>query len=118
MDGSGPGGAPLPPVRPRFWTAEAAPTATSSAPAHTSTGPYVPPPAFPATPPDAVVPEASSGLVHGVRLAAGVTLLLEGRAPSAGDVAALREAAAPLLAALRDRNLDDLDRSPSEGMQA
>jgi DNA-binding transcriptional MerR regulator len=87
------------------------------------------------------------GLLHGVRLAPGVTLLLEGRAPAPGDVAAIHEAATPLLAALRDRNLaepagatdpagtadpsdppdsgpadpgvrPDLDRSPSEGIQA
>ncbi|WP_279340521.1 MerR family transcriptional regulator [Sphaerisporangium perillae] len=51
-----------------------------------------------------VLPPADD-LVHGVRLAAGVTLLLEGRPPAPGDIAALREAAAPLLASLRERDL-------------
>ncbi|MET8143276.1 MerR family transcriptional regulator [Sphaerisporangium sp. NPDC005288] len=54
-----------------------------------------------------VVPAAAPAddLVHGVRLAPGVTLLLEGRPPAPGDIAALREAAAPLLALLHDRGL-------------
>lgn len=69
-----------------------------------------------------------AGLLHGVRLAPGVTLLVEGRPPGPGDITALRRAAAPLLATLRERGLtgfpgsrapdSGLDRSPSEGMQA
>ncbi|MDF5758460.1 helix-turn-helix domain-containing protein [Spongiactinospora sp. TRM90649] len=45
--------------------------------------------------------------VQGVRLAPGVVLLLDGaeRAPSAADVAAIAEAAGPLLAVLAERGL-------------
>ncbi|GII83690.1 hypothetical protein Ssi03_16800 [Sphaerisporangium siamense] len=50
----------------------------------------------------------SDRLVHGVRLAPGVTLLLDGPAPGPAEVAALREAARPLLAALAARR-----RSPA-----
>ncbi|MCW2881733.1 MAG: putative transcriptional regulator, MerR family [Sphaerisporangium sp.] len=98
--------------------------------------PGLTPPALTGIVPDAVAPAFGrptgvrpspqpEGLLHGVRLAPGVTLLLEGRTPSPDDVAALQEAAATLLDALRDRDLadpgtgpihPDLDRSPSEGM--
>ncbi|MEV4327782.1 hypothetical protein AB0J37_36565, partial [Microbispora rosea] len=46
-------------------------------------------------------------VVHGVRLAPGVTVLLDPahRVPHGHDVAALRQAAAPLLAALATLNL-------------
>ncbi|GAA3802405.1 hypothetical protein GCM10022226_22780 [Sphaerisporangium flaviroseum] len=96
--------AALPPARPRFW-AERPAVVPSLARDGSSPGPH------------------PAGLVHGLRLAPGVTLMLEGRAPSSDDIAALQEAAAPLLAVLRDRGLSgplhpDLDRSPSEGMQA
>ncbi|MDH2424531.1 MerR family transcriptional regulator [Sphaerisporangium sp. TRM90804] len=57
------------------------------------------------TPPEASPAGTPAGLVHGVRLAPGVTLLLEGRAPSPEDVAALRRAAEPLLAAVQARSL-------------
>ncbi|WP_405151856.1 helix-turn-helix domain-containing protein [Sphaerisporangium sp. NBC_01403] len=120
----GPGGSPRadldgrPAARPRFWAqrpaAEAAPMAAV---------PASPPGVQPGLDGDA----HSAGVVHGVRLAPGVTLLLEGRAAGPGDVAAIQEAAAPLLAVLRDRGLSgsavvhpihpDLARSPSEGMQ-
>ncbi|MFY9822740.1 MAG: hypothetical protein WAM82_15265, partial [Thermoanaerobaculia bacterium] len=47
-----------------------------------------------------------AGVVYGVRLAAGVTVLLDGgRAPVAGDLPSLVEAAEPLLAALAARGL-------------
>ncbi|WP_250563504.1 helix-turn-helix domain-containing protein [Sphaerisporangium fuscum] len=53
------------------------------------------------------------GLLHGVRLAPGVTLLLDGHTPTPADVAAVREAAAPLLALLRERRL--CAPSPADG---
>ncbi|MEV7968578.1 MerR family transcriptional regulator [Sphaerisporangium sp. NPDC088356] len=115
-------GNPGPPAaRPRFWArpaAEAVPAlADGAVPVSLPDAPGGGPPPGP----------RPAGLVHGVRLAPGVTLLLDGPAPSPGDVAALQEAAAPLLTVLRDRGLSgsavihpihhDLDRSPSEGMQ-
>ncbi|GAA2115689.1 MerR family transcriptional regulator [Actinomadura alba] len=49
--------------------------------------------------------EESPALVHGVRLAPGVTLLLDGDALRPEDVAVIEIAARPLLDALRDRGL-------------
>jgi hypothetical protein len=51
--------------------------------------------------------ERSGALVSGVRLGAGVMLVLDGasRIPSEEDVRAVRAAAAPLLAALQERKL-------------
>jgi hypothetical protein len=51
--------------------------------------------------------ERSGALVSGVRLGAGVMLVLDGasRTPSEEDVRAVRAAAAPLLAALQERKL-------------
>jgi DNA-binding transcriptional MerR regulator len=56
-------------------------------------------------------PRSNPGLVHGLRLAPGVTLLLEAadREPAPDDVTAILTAAQPLLAALADRDL----RAPS-----
>jgi hypothetical protein len=46
-------------------------------------------------------------IVHGVRLAAGVTVLLDGggRTPSPDDLAEITAASAALLAVLRERGL-------------
>jgi DNA-binding transcriptional MerR regulator len=73
--------------RERFWAAAPKPTAVT-------------PPADP--------PAANGALVHGVRLGDGVTLLLADatRAPDADDLSAIEQAAAHLLAVLRDRGLD------------
>ena len=59
------------------------------------------------------VPAAAGGLVHGVRLAPGVTLLLEGagREPGPEDVTEIVNAARPLLAELASRRL----RAPGPG---
>ncbi|GAA3195285.1 helix-turn-helix domain-containing protein [Nonomuraea roseoviolacea] len=52
-------------------------------------------------------PEPPGGLVRGIRLAPGVTLVLDGsgRVPSTDDVQAVLGAAAPLLAVLEERKL-------------
>ncbi|WP_370377384.1 MerR family transcriptional regulator [Catenulispora sp. GAS73] len=71
-----------PAVRNRFWVTPSAP-------------PVAPEVSRPITAPDAAPP------VHGIRLAADVTLLLPpGRVPDAADRAAIAEAARPLLALL------------------
>jgi DNA-binding transcriptional MerR regulator len=76
-------------TRGRFWAAQ----------------PSSPAPAVPR----AMAP-AAAGVVHGVRLAAGVTLLLDGgRAPIPSDLPALVEAAAPLLDALAVRGLAPIE---------
>ncbi|MEV0147872.1 MULTISPECIES: MerR family transcriptional regulator [unclassified Nonomuraea] len=51
--------------------------------------------------------EAAGGLVRGIRIAPGVTLVLDGagRVPSTDDVQAVLGAAAPLLAVLEERKL-------------
>jgi Ca-activated chloride channel family protein len=50
--------------------------------------------------------EAEAGtIVHGVRLASGVTLLLDGAAPGPDDLAAIKAAAGPLLDELNRRGL-------------
>ncbi|PZG54539.1 hypothetical protein C1I98_03775 [Spongiactinospora gelatinilytica] len=88
----GPSPRPAPPepakARPRFWAA----------------------PPFPAPAPSPTPPELdgqAAGMVHGVRLAHGVTVLLDGagRTPAPGDLAAITAAAAPLLAVLAERGL-------------
>lgn len=83
-DGSAPSAAPD-----RFW-------------ARPPRAPLPPEPA-PADRPD----RGGRGLVHGLRLAPGVVLLLEGadRAPSPDDATAIRSAAQPLLSALAGRGL-------------
>ncbi|GII76089.1 hypothetical protein Sru01_10710 [Sphaerisporangium rufum] len=72
------------------------------APAWYGRRPAAPPPGGPPPP---AAPLEVAGLLHGVPLAPEVTLLIGGRPPGAGDVAALRRAAGPLLAALRDLGL-------------
>jgi hypothetical protein len=82
-------------ARPRFWAER---PATFS-------------PAMPETPLDGrhgtpdLVPPGDEALVLGVRLARGVTLMLDGRTPGLDDLAAIRRAAAPLLAVLHERHL-------------
>lgn len=82
-------------TRERFWAAQpASPTLDSREPAARENGP------------EPGEEAEGAGIVHGVRLAAGVTLLLDGgRAPEAADLPSLAEAAAPLLAALAARGL-------------
>jgi DNA-binding transcriptional MerR regulator len=59
-------------------------------------------------------PAPAARVIHGVRLAAGVTLLLDGgRAPVPGDLPALVEAAAPLLEALAVRGLAPIEPDPT-----
>ncbi|WP_329424645.1 helix-turn-helix domain-containing protein [Streptosporangium sp. NBC_01495] len=139
-----PGHPPAPPAetgspraaRPRFW---AGPAAASAA-----TGPAPPKPPPPASPGKAPSPPASSGkappppaetgkappaqkspdktppapgavIVHGVRLANGVTLMLDtgGHAPTPDDLAEIAAASEGLLSLLRERGL-----TPPEGIHA
>ncbi|GII90225.1 helix-turn-helix domain-containing protein [Sinosporangium siamense] len=60
-----------------------------------------------ATIPQPVTTAPGPALVHGVRLAPGVTVMLSGRAPTPFDLAVLGEAAVPLLDALRTLGLID-----------
>ncbi|MFC5750612.1 MerR family transcriptional regulator [Actinomadura rugatobispora] len=81
--------------RPRFWTAQ--PAAPPAAPAVALGDPEA-------------AAERTVSLVQGVRLATGLTLLLDGPAPSAlndDDLAAIETAARPLLEELRRRGLID-----------
>lgn len=115
---------PLPPAaRPRFWaepasvTAETglatmgpAPSGPRASAGFAPSGPAAPPPSYPA---DARIrPSGPALLVHGVRLADGVTLLLDGggRAPSPDDLAEIAAASQELLSLLRERGL-----TPPEG---
>ncbi|GAA0358581.1 hypothetical protein GCM10009530_04790 [Microbispora corallina] len=80
--------------RGRFWTRPPEPLPSALArPANPARFDGIPPAPAATAPPD---------VVHGVRLAPGVTVLLDlpGRVPTADDVAALRAAGEPLLAAL------------------
>ncbi|WP_222709022.1 helix-turn-helix domain-containing protein [Nonomuraea sp. C10] len=79
-----------PEVRARFWTDRTAQEADRAAEGA-----------------DRPVQEKVPGAVHGVRLAAGVVLVLDGTGPAPGDddVRALLAAAAPLLAVLEERGL-------------
>ncbi|MGI5490744.1 helix-turn-helix domain-containing protein [Microtetraspora malaysiensis] len=63
------------------------------------------------------LPPRPADLVHGVRLAPGVTIMLEQatRPPTERDLAALREAAAPLIADLVARGLAARPESALEG---
>ncbi|GAA3509299.1 DNA-binding transcriptional MerR regulator [Streptosporangium album] len=114
-------------TRPRFW---AEPAASSSATAQA--GPLMPRPAAPqagaptratspgpapsrppASPPVTPPPShAPAVIVHGVRLATGVTLLLDGdgRTPSPESLAEIAAASGVLLAVLRKHDL-----APAEG---
>ncbi|WP_371779430.1 MerR family transcriptional regulator [Streptosporangium subroseum] len=90
--------------RPRFWAEPpAAPAASLSAP---SGSPPVAP-AVAAEPRSPAPPSQPAAIVHGVRLAAGVTVLLDGggRTPSPDDLAEITAASAALLAVLRERGL-------------
>jgi DNA-binding transcriptional MerR regulator len=90
--------------RPRFWAEPpAAPAASLSAPSG-------PPPVAPAVaeePRSPAPPAQPAVIVHGVRLAAGVTVLLDGggRTPSPDDLAEITAASAALLTVLRERGL-------------
>ncbi|MEU7891553.1 helix-turn-helix domain-containing protein [Nonomuraea sp. NPDC049152] len=102
------------------------PTTAQPSPAPGSVRPYPPPPAPTTSPaaPDTVwlgevarprfwarSPESGprSWPVHGVRLAEGVTLLIDGasRTPSEADLEAVLAAAGPLLAVLEERRLHE-----------
>ncbi|MFI6511375.1 MerR family transcriptional regulator [Streptosporangium sp. NPDC050855] len=126
-------GAPSPATaRPRFWTG--APASAPSRPAPAPAARPVPPapptasgaPEMPTVPPVPPVPPApyarpalpavpAAVAVHGVRLADGVTLLLDGgqgggRAPSPDELAEIAAASRELLSLLRERGL-----TPPEG---
>lgn len=108
-------GAPATAARERFWAGHADGRAghTDGALPRAEASPAVRTPADAGT----VTTESTAGatagdgrseaLVSGIRLAAGVTLVLDGagRTPSEDDVRAVRAAAAPLLAALLERKL-------------
>ena len=81
--------------RPRFWAEPPAAPAVAEEPRSPA------PPAQPAQ------PAQPATIVHGVRLAAGVTVLLDGggRTPSPDDLAEITAASAALLAVLRERGL-------------
>jgi len=140
--------APEPPsprtARPRFWAEPASVTAETglatpgpapSGPRASAPGPVDPPrpaasgfaPSGPAAPPSPypagarIRPSDPAVLVHGVRLADGVTLLLDGgsgggrgggRVPSPDDLAEIAAASRELLSLLRERGL-----TPPEGTQ-
>ena len=90
---------PPPPSRARFWAAQPAPAA---------------PPAASSENGSANTTAQAVSLVQGIRLAAGLTLLLEApgpRVPDGDDLSAIETAARPLLDELRRRGL--LDR-PSQ----
>jgi DNA-binding transcriptional MerR regulator len=93
--------------RPRFWAEPpAAPAASLSAPA--GSPPVAPAVAEePRSPAPPAQPAQPAVIVHGVRLAAGVTVLLDGggRTPSSDDLAEITAASAALLAVLRERGL-------------
>ncbi|WP_419993674.1 helix-turn-helix domain-containing protein [Streptomyces boninensis] len=91
-----------PEARERFW-------ATAPVPAPVPVPAPAPEEAQPASP-------AAPVVVPALRLAPGVTLLVDGapRTPDAADLAELAEAAAPLLATLRARGLTGADTSAPE----
>jgi DNA-binding transcriptional MerR regulator len=112
------------PERERFWAASpgrlTAARATRTAPDDGSAPQAFPRPHDAATAGDPVIPPGA-GLAGAVRLAPGVTLVLDGghRTPSPDDLAAILPAAAPLLAVLAERGLAApavrTDRLPAEG---
>lgn len=110
-----PSSAPAAETRERFWSARpASPALDSHEPAARESGP------------EPRGGAEGAGVVHGVRLAPGVTVLLDGgRAPVAADLPSLAEAAAPLLAVLAARGLapavcvpDEESDSTPEGSQS
>ncbi|MDP9845205.1 MerR family transcriptional regulator [Streptosporangium lutulentum] len=123
--------------RPRFWaeppSAPAAPPSAPAGPPPAGTAPLPVPPPVPAAPAAASAPSPAAAsplsavagsapatstteeprpsalpaIVHGVRLATGVTLLLDGggRTPSPDDLAEIAATSGALLAVLRERGL-------------
>lgn len=121
-------GAPVPdqpdgPVTDRVDTPMAAAAEPPRPVSESGSGPVATRKRFWAAPVTAPLPSPappSPVLVNGVRLAPGVTLVLEGagRTPSPDDIAAILTAAAPLLAVLDERGLRTApatDRFPLEG---
>lgn len=100
--------AEVPSAPSRFWTRQARQPdePAPDQPASPEPAPAEPAPAEPA-PGDRVLAVPPTGLVHGVRLAPGVTLLLEsaGREPGPDDVTEIVRVAQPLLAELASRRL-------------
>jgi DNA-binding transcriptional MerR regulator len=97
----------------RFWARPPRPP-DPPAPDRPAPGPPQPEPPAPAPPAPAAGDRPANGhlgLVHGIRLAPGVVLLLEDadRAPGAADATEIRNAAQPLLRALADRGLSAPD---------
>ena len=89
---------PVPSARPAFWKRGGVAPVAPVAPVAASGARAVPEPGAAARP---RVPDAVASL-QGLRLQAGVTLLLDRERPlDAGEVAAIRAAAAPLLEVLR-----------------
>ena len=89
---------PVPSARPAFWKRGGVAPVAPVVPVAASGARAVPEPAAAARP---RVPDAVASL-QGLRLQAGVTLLLDRERPlDAGEVAAIRAAAAPLLEVLR-----------------
>ncbi|GAA1272319.1 hypothetical protein GCM10009677_26760 [Sphaerisporangium rubeum] len=82
-------------ARPRFW-AERPATFAAAIPES--------PPGGHRVPPD-LPPPGGDALIHGIRLARGVTLLIDGRTPGLDDITAIRTAAGTLLAVLQERHL-------------
>lgn len=80
--------APTAAARGRFWARDTTPAA-----------------AVPAAETAPVTSDASLDVVFGVRLAPGVTVLLEGRTPTPEELAAIGRAAGPLLATLTELGL-------------
>ncbi|WP_055481857.1 MerR family transcriptional regulator [Sphaerimonospora mesophila] len=80
--------APAAAARGRFWARDTTPAA-----------------AVPAAETAPITSDASLDVVFGVRLAPGVTVLLEGRTPTPEELAAIGRAAGPLLATLTELGL-------------
>ncbi|MEU4538599.1 MerR family transcriptional regulator [Streptosporangium sp. NPDC023825] len=107
------GEAPPPPV-PSGTPFPGTPSPVTVPPAQNPPGGTPPPPAPPA-PEVPATPAAQAVIVHGVRLANGVTLMLDtgGHAPSPEDLAEIAAASEGLLSLLRERGL-----TPPEGIHA
>jgi DNA-binding transcriptional MerR regulator len=94
--------------RPRFWTEPpSATTAPPSAAAGSPSAAAAPPSVAPAATEKHWPPAPSATVIHGVRLATGVTVLLDGgsRAPSPDDLAEITVVSEALLSVLRERGL-------------
>lgn len=101
---------PAPPVAPPAAPPAAAPVAPPPA-----APPTAPPPRFWAARPASPSPNAA--LIPGVRLANGVTLVLDGapRSLDAADLTAIADAATALLDVLHERGLATESAAPNEG---